>query len=61
MKAYNVYLNGKLIDTVFFNKTCDSQYVKDSLISHDGYDYRIIVKKAKKHANKQHNSKNPQQ
>lgn len=44
MRAWNVYLNGKLIDTVFFMEDCDKQYVKDSLINHDGYDSRIVVK-----------------
>ncbi len=48
MIAYDVYLNSKLIDTVFFDQSCDIEYVKNSLINHDGYDYRIIVKKVKK-------------
>lgn len=48
MQAWNVYLNGKLIDTVFFNKNCDKDYVKDSLINHDGYDYDINVRRANK-------------
>ena len=45
--AWNVYLKGKLIDTVFYDKTCDAEYVRNGLINHDGYDQRIIVKKAK--------------
>jgi hypothetical protein len=47
MQAWNVYLNGKLIDTVFYDKDCDADYVKRGLIHHDGYDYRIIILKAR--------------
>lgn len=47
MIAWNVYLNGKLIDTVFDRET-DANEVKKSLINHDGYDHRIIVRKARK-------------
>lgn len=49
MLAYNVYLDGKCIDTVFFDtesgtikERCES--VKRSLINHDGYDPCIDVK-----------------
>lgn len=48
MLTYNVYLNGKCIDTVFYTESgtikerCES--VKSSLINHDGYDPRIEVK-----------------
>ena len=45
--AWNVYLNGKLIDTVFYDKSCDAEYVRRGLISHDGYDDRITVKKSR--------------
>jgi hypothetical protein len=45
--AFNVYLNGRLIDTVFYSKgtnvTADD--VRRSLIDHDGYDSRIVVRK----------------
>lgn len=41
--SYDVYLNGKLIDTVFANYN-DVEEMKQSLINHDGYDYRIKVK-----------------
>ena len=46
-KGWNVYLNGRLIDTVFYDDTCDAEYVRTSLINHDGYDSQIIVRKAK--------------
>ena len=41
-KAFNVYLNGKLIDTVWFTGyTADE--ARESLINHDGYDSRIKI------------------
>ena len=47
MEAFNVYLNGKLIDTILYHKsnkeTCEE--VKRSLVNHDGYDPSIVVKK----------------
>lgn len=46
MQAWNVYLRGKLIDTVFYNRDCDAEYVRASLIDHDGYDARITVRRA---------------
>lgn len=48
MNAWNVYLHGKLIDTVFFNRDCDSEYIRKSLINHDGYNDAIVVRKARK-------------
>jgi hypothetical protein len=49
MRAFNVYLNGRLIDTVFYSKSdnIDADEVKHSLINHDGYDSRITVKEDK--------------
>lgn len=50
MKAYNVYLNGKKIETVFWNDRCDggapitAADVKESLVNHDGYDPGIAVR-----------------
>ena len=50
MTAFNVYLRGKLIDTVFYSdkatETVDDVY--RSLVNHDGYDSRITVVKARK-------------
>lgn len=47
MKAigWNVYLHGKLIDTVFFDADCDKDYVYKALVNHDGYDPAIKVKR----------------
>jgi hypothetical protein len=46
MKAYNVYLLGRLIDTVFFTGYT-AEEVRRSLIDHDGYDSRITVRERK--------------
>ena len=46
MKSFNVYLNKKLIDTVFDLST-NSEDVKKSLINHDGYNPNIEVKRVK--------------
>jgi len=45
-RRFNVYLNGKWIDTIYYGASTnvDSDEVKQSLINHDGYDSRIIVK-----------------
>lgn len=47
MNAFNVFLNGKKIDTVFYSKgiKMDCDEVKKSLVGHDGYDPDIVVKK----------------
>lgn len=44
--AWNVYLRGKLIDTVFYNPgaNVDNDDVRRSLIDHDGYDPGITVR-----------------
>lgn len=44
-KSWDVYLNGKLIDTVFFVKGVTKDYVYRSLVEVDGYDKNIIVVK----------------
>ena len=46
--AWNVTLNGKHIDTVFFDADCDADYVYRSLVNHDGYNPGIKVRKEKK-------------
>jgi hypothetical protein len=53
MRAFNVRLNGKLIDTVFYTPNVGEkaedvvEYVRQSLINHDGYDAGITVTKAR--------------
>lgn len=44
--AFDVYKDGKKIDTVFYSGN-DADEVKKSLIDHDGYDSDIVVKKKK--------------
>jgi hypothetical protein len=44
-QAFNVYLNGKKIDTVFYgNVPVDEEDVRQSLIE-DGYDSNIVVRR----------------
>jgi len=45
--SWDVILNGKVIDTVWFTKDCDADYVRSSLINHDGFDSRITVRRGK--------------
>lgn len=47
MNAWNIYLNNRIFDVGFFTGNCDSQYIKWSLVNHDGYDSRIIVRRAR--------------
>ena len=47
MKAWDVFVKGRWIDTVFYTKDCDADYVRRSLINHDGYDSRIVVRTAR--------------
>ena len=49
MQAWNVYLNGKCIDTVFYQSSCDADYVRSGLIGHDGYDSAITVRRCNKY------------
>ncbi len=44
---FNVFLNGKLIDSVNFSidAKMTSEEVRQSLINHDGHDARIVVRK----------------
>ena len=43
--SWNVFLKGKWIDRVWFLSVCDAQYVRDSLVNHDGYNPAIRVVK----------------
>ena len=36
------------VDTVFYTKDCDAEYVRKTLIEHDGYASSIIVVKDSK-------------
>lgn len=48
-QAWNVYLRGKLIDTVFFTHDIDADTVRRSLVNHDGYDSAITVRRCNKY------------
>lgn len=48
LQAWDVYLRGKWIDTVFCDPRDDADDVKRSLVNHDGYDVAIVVRKARK-------------
>ena len=43
-KGMDVYLYGKLIDTVWFDEDMSIEEIKKSLINHDGYNPNIEVK-----------------
>jgi hypothetical protein len=43
MVSWKVYLHTRHIDTVWFTPDCDAEYVKQSLIEHDGYHPAIFV------------------
>ena len=43
MIGWKVFLNGKHIDTVFYAGDCCHDYVKTSLIEHDGYPQDIKI------------------
>jgi hypothetical protein len=47
MKAFDVYLAGHRIDTVWFNSV-DADEVRQSLIAWDGYDPEITVEDVEK-------------
>lgn len=42
-KTWDVYLNGKHIDTIFYTVEVDEHEVLYSLIFHDGYDPNISI------------------
>lgn len=43
MRVWNVVQNNQLTDTVFYDNTLGADYVRDSLINHDGYPNDITV------------------
>lgn len=49
-RAFNVYLNGKLIDTVFYSRSdkITKEEVYRSLVNHDGYDSGITIRERHK-------------
>ena len=53
--AFDVYKDGKKIDTVFCSDKDTAADVKKSLVDHDVYDSDIVVKKARKSSSKKLN------
>lgn len=47
-RAWNVSLNRKRIDTVFYNNDVKKEDVRQSLINHDGYDPSIRLNTPRK-------------
>lgn len=56
--CWNIYLRGRLIDSVYFLISCDHDYVKNSLINHDFYHPNIVLNLSKEDRElyKQHRS-----
>jgi hypothetical protein len=44
-QEWNVYLHGRLIDTVPYDVGCSADYVRRGLIGHDGYHPDITVRR----------------
>lgn len=56
--AFDVYKDGKIIDTVFYSgKNTTVEDIKKSLVDHDGYDSDIVVKKVRKSPSKKNQQK----
>lgn len=47
MQYWNVYLRGKLIDSVPYDRDCTAWYVRHTLVNHDGYPESIKVRRVK--------------
>lgn len=45
--AWLVFLRGHYVTTVFYTPDCDAEYVRSTLINHDGYSPSITVRRAK--------------
>ena len=49
---WDVYLNGKIIDSLYCDKNCDEWSIKDGLINHDNYHPNIKIRRRKINKNK---------
>ena len=47
-QGWNVSLDGKNRDTVFFNSDLDKDYILDSLINNDNYNPNIKIRRCNK-------------
>lgn len=53
--AWDVILNNKIITTVFYDATCNANYVRETLINHDGYPNNIQVIRKNPESSNNHN------
>jgi len=44
MQGWDIIVNGRVVNTAFYDPDMDAETVRRSLIDHDGYDERITVK-----------------
>jgi hypothetical protein len=44
--GWDVFLGVEKLDTVFYNRSCTAQYVRETLINHDGLDPHIVVRRS---------------
>lgn len=44
---WDIYLGKKKIDTVYYTPECTEEYVRESLINHDGYPDNINIRRSK--------------
>ncbi len=47
MNRWDVYLGRRLIDTVYYLPSCTDEYVRRTLVNHDGYhpNIRVVLSK----------------
>ena len=43
MATWKVYLNSEEIDNITYQDDCDAEWVRETLINHDGFDSNIIA------------------
>lgn len=44
---FHVITNSVNVDTVFFDRDCDREYVRRTLIDHDGYPSNVVIYRAR--------------
>jgi hypothetical protein len=44
--GWDVFLGVEKIDTVYYNRNCTAQYVRETLITHDKFDDKIVVRRS---------------
>jgi hypothetical protein len=46
MNCWLVIFKGQVMDQVYYTKDCSKDYVRSSLVNHDGYPSSIVIVKA---------------